>query len=207
VNAFPREEGGDEVNQGAIPKAVMLWGFFIKGGLQVTMKRITFVIGGARSGKSAFALGRASQLPGPKVYIATAQPLDAEMDERIDKHRKERGSAWETVEEPIHLGQAVEMVSHTYDVALIDCLTLWLSNLLCATMDMERAEAEFLDQCRALDGNIHLFIVANEVGMGIVPENEMARKFRDVAGRMNQRVAAMADEVFLVAAGIPVKIK
>jgi adenosylcobinamide kinase / adenosylcobinamide-phosphate guanylyltransferase len=198
-------EDGDEVNKGAVPKALMLWGFSFMG--TDCMARVVFVIGGARSGKSAFALARAEALPGRKIYVATAQAYDAEMVDRIDKHQSERGNAWETHEEPVRLGQAVRTVSATHDIAVIDCLTIWLSNLLCSEGDVQMETEDFLDALGNLRGGSSFFVVANEVGMGIVPENALARQFRDIAGKMNQQVAQVADEVFLVAAGIPVKIK
>ncbi len=173
----------------------------------IAMSSIVFVFGGARSGKSAFALAQASAMAGKKVYVATAQAHDAEMVERIDKHRRERGSDWETLEEPMFLGRAVRSVSRTHDIAIIDCLTLWLSNLLGEGDASEEAEDDLIDALRTLDHMTRLFIVSNEVGMGIVPENALARQFRDMAGRLHQRVAGVADEVFLVAAGIPIKIK
>jgi adenosylcobinamide kinase / adenosylcobinamide-phosphate guanylyltransferase len=217
------------------------------------MSRMVFVIGGTRSGKSAFALSRANELPGSKAYLATAQAYDAEMAERIDKHKLERGPVWATREEPVHVGQAVRDLATSYDAVIIDCLTVWLSNLLCGEGEVdsrglrprgplpgsrrrgnlrasgasiegeaprallvegptrapliEIEEADFLDALATLDARSHLFIVSNEVGMGIVPDNELARRFRDMAGKLNQRVAQIADEVFLVAAGIPVKLK
>lgn len=171
------------------------------------MSSIVFIFGGARSGKSAFALAQASAMPGRKVYVATAQAHDAEMEDRIDRHRRERGSDWETLEEPLLLGRAVRSLATTYDIAIIDCLTLWLSNLLCTDDRVEEAEEDLIESLRGLDHMTRLFVVSNEVGMGIVPENEMARRFRDMAGRLNQRVAGVADEVFFVAAGIPIKIK
>jgi len=172
------------------------------------MGRIAFVIGGTRSGKSSFALSRANALPGRKVYLATAQARDAEMAERIANHKKERGVEWETSEEALHLGPAVRNISATHDAVIIDCLTIWLSNLLCDGPDVEQEQADFLDSLRSIeDTATHLFIVSNEVGMGIVPENALARMFRDMAGKLNQQVAQIADEVFLVAAGIPLRIK
>ncbi len=171
------------------------------------MARVVFVIGGARSGKSGFALARASRETGAKVFVATAQAFDREMEERIAKHRSERESEWDTHEEPLHLDRAVREVSGKYRVAIVDCLTLWLSNLLAANLDVEGATRSFADSLRGLAGDFQIFIVSNEVGMGIVPENPLARMFRDMAGKLNQQVAEIADEVFLVAAGIPVKIK
>ena len=139
--------------------------------------------------------------------MATAQAYDEEMEQRIGKHRSERGDDWETLEEPIHLARAVGQVCLTYDVALIDCLTIWLSNLMCTEGDVEKAQNEFIGSLKGVPESLSLFIVSNEVGMGIVPENAMARQFRDLAGRLNQRVAEVASDVFFVAAGIPMKIK
>src|SRR5208337_4617566 len=113
----------------------------------------------------------------------------------------------ETLEEPLHLGRAVRGLAQAHDVAIIDCLTLWLSNILGAGLSVEETQEDFVESLRSLTGSTRLFIVSNEVGMGIVPENEMARQFRDMAGRLNQRLAGLADEVYLMAAGIPVKIK
>jgi adenosylcobinamide kinase/adenosylcobinamide-phosphate guanylyltransferase len=172
------------------------------------MSRITFIIGGARSGKSSYALARASEIPGSKVYVATAQAFDDEMKERIEKHRKERGKEWDTYEEPLRLSNALKTVSRTYRAVVIDCLTLWLSNLLCSDADVARATDAFVESLHtAADEPAHVFIVSNEVGMGIVPDNEMARKFRDMAGKLNQRVAGVADEVYLLAAGLPLRLK
>ena len=173
------------------------------------MSKVVFIIGGSRSGKTAFALSRALETSGEssRVYIATAQPLDAEMEERIEKHRKERGSAWATCEEPLYLGRAVRTASGAYAVAVIDCLTLWLSNLLCSNLDMEEAQDDFIDSLAAPGPFLRIFVVSNEVGLGIVPENDTARQFRDMAGRLHQRLAGLADEVYLMVAGIPVKIK
>jgi len=171
------------------------------------MGKVVLVLGGARSGKSSFALTQASGLRGRKIYVATAQALDAEMAERIDKHRRERKPDWETLEEPLLLGRAVRSLNQTYEIAVIDCLTLWLSNLFGAGEAIETEQDDFIESLRSLERTISLFVVSNEVGLGIVPENETARRFRDLAGRLNQRVAALADEVFFLAAGIPMKIK
>ena len=128
------------------------------------------------------------------------------MADRIDKHKLERGSAWETVEEPIHLDRALRECSPA-PVVVIDCLTLWLSNLLCASVAVEEAQDALVAALAACDGQVCIYIVSNEVGMGIVPENEMARLFRDAAGRLNQAVARASDEVYLMVSGLPVKIK
>lgn len=164
-----------------------------------------FVLGGARSGKSSFALAQASVRPGRKAYIATAQPFDDEMKVRIERHRMERPDDWDTFEEPLDLPGLLTKIKDSHEVILIDCLTLWLSNLMLADRDILK-ETEFLiSALTAVGGSV--FAVSNEVGFGIVPENEMARKFRDLAGTLNQRVAAAADRVYLVVAGIPIKIK
>jgi len=168
--------------------------------------KITFVIGGARSGKSSFALNRASELQGEKVYIATAQALDAEMSDRIAKHKEERNSDWDTIEEPLCIAETIKDISGRYEVIVIDCLTLWLSNLLLADKEIDREIDAFISSVFSLQSS-RTFVVSNEVGMGIVPENELARRFRDLAGQLNQKMAAVADEVYLVAAGIPVRIK
>jgi adenosylcobinamide kinase/adenosylcobinamide-phosphate guanylyltransferase len=172
------------------------------------MGKVVFVTGGSRSGKTAFALREGAEAAGPgrKVYIATAQALDAEMAERIGRHRKERGSAWETVEEPVHLERAVRGCAAA-NVMVIDCLTLWLSNLVCGGFDVEEAQAGLVAALGALDGPVHAYVVSNEVGMGIVPENDMARLFRDMAGRLNQAVARLSDEAYLMVSGLSVKVK
>jgi len=173
--------------------------------------KITFVIGGARSGKSSFALREAEKISGPKAYIATAQALDDEMKERIRKHKDERGAGWDTLEEYLNVADLISEVSSKYGVIVLDCLTLWLSNLLCNNPDVKKEIENLTEALKSLSlGTCHLsqvFIVSNEVGMGIVPENKLARQFRDLAGMLNQKVAEVADEVYLVTAGIPVKIK
>jgi len=171
-------------------------------------KKITFVIGGARSGKSSFALkcaSDASDLSGKKAFIATAQAHDAEMNERIERHKLERGVVWDTFEEPLYPGRTLGEIRDAYDVIVVDCLTLWLSNIMLADKQIENEIETFCSSL--LNVNCSLFIVSNEVGMGIVPENDLARRFRDMAGRLNQKTAAIADEVYLVVAGIPLRIK
>jgi adenosylcobinamide kinase/adenosylcobinamide-phosphate guanylyltransferase len=186
---------------------------------------ITFIIGGARSGKSAFALKEAMMVEGRKAYIATAEALDEEMRERIEKHKAERGSDWETREVPLKISEVLLSMKDTYGVVLLDCLTIWLSNILIRTQSTEprtqtiekgtenketqRAEEDIQELIAVLKGSglCALYIVSNEVGSGIVPENKLARRFRDLAGTLNRKVAEIADEVYLVTAGIPVKIK
>ena len=166
---------------------------------------ITFIIGGARSGKSSFALQKASALPGSKAYIATAQALDNEMRERIEKHKKERPEEWMTFEEPLNISALIKDIQDKHDVILLDCLTLWLSNLMLNNLDLEKEIDLFCSSLFTV--NSFTFIVSNEVGMGIVPENELSRRFRDLSGYLNRKVAEIADEVYLVTAGIPIKIK
>jgi adenosylcobinamide kinase / adenosylcobinamide-phosphate guanylyltransferase len=170
-------------------------------------KRIILITGGARSGKSRYAERRAAELGGRMLYIATAEAKDEEMARRIAEHKKRRGDAWAIVEEPLQLTAALLAQRGRVDCVLVDCLTLWLSNLL-LSHDVEFAAQrveEFLQTLRRLD--FHLLLVTNEVGWGIVPDNFLARQFRDVAGRTNQRVADLADEVILTVAGVPMIVK
>lgn len=163
------------------------------------------VIGGARSGKSRYAQQRAESLGSRLAYIATAQALDAEMTDRIARHRTDRGPCWHTIEAPIDLADAITRASARYDAILVDCLTLWLSNLMGADLSLDHAFdalAQSVKSCAS-----PLALVANEVGLGIVPDNPLARRFRDEAGRLNQRVAGIVDEAVLVAAGLPLRLK
>ncbi len=164
-----------------------------------------FVLGGARSGKSRYAQQRAEALAGRHVFIATAEAWDAEMADRIARHREDRDARWQTVDAPRDLVAALDDASGTGAVVMVDCLTLWASNLLLADADMEQATATLAEAIARFDGA--LILVANEVGFGIVPDNALARRFRDAAGRINQTVAAGADEVMLVAAGLPLRLK
>jgi adenosylcobinamide kinase / adenosylcobinamide-phosphate guanylyltransferase len=164
---------------------------------------LTLIIGGARSGKSRYGETLIAPLPPPWIYVATAQPLDAEMKERIAAHRARRGEGWTTVEAPRDLVGALS--AHASAPVLIDCLTLWLSNLMLADADVA-AETERLE--RALcERAAPVVMVANEVGFGIVPENALARSFRDQQGILNQRIAALADRVVLMVAGLPLSVK
>jgi adenosylcobinamide kinase/adenosylcobinamide-phosphate guanylyltransferase len=177
------------------------------------MSRTIFITGGARSGKSAFAEKRAEEFKSPFGYLATAQPLDPEMAERVSLHRERRGGLWRTVEEPLLLKQALEENDGTVGVQLVDCVTLWVTNLLFHYgEDAPDTEERIMEDVRSLAGRLltletPVILVSNEVGMGIVPENRLARHFRDIAGRANQALAAAADEVWLVASGIPLKLK
>jgi adenosylcobinamide kinase/adenosylcobinamide-phosphate guanylyltransferase len=165
---------------------------------------LTLVLGGARSGKSAHAETLAAAGPPPWLYLATAEPGDAEMAARIARHRARRGEGWETREVPLDLaGALAEALPGA--ALLVDCLTLWLSNVLLAGRDPD-AETERL--VRVLGAPRGRWVaVSNEVGLGIVPESPLARRFRDAAGLLNQRVAAAADRVLLVVAGLPVRVK
>ena len=163
------------------------------------------VIGGARSGKSRYAQARAEALDARLVFIATAQAFDDEMTDRIARHRADRGLRWMTVEEPLDLPAAISTHSSEGSAVLVDCLTLWASNLLLADHDptvAAQALTEAISSCRG-----PLILVANEVGLGIVPGNALARRFRDYAGLINQAVAAAVGEVVMTVAGIPVPIK
>jgi adenosylcobinamide kinase/adenosylcobinamide-phosphate guanylyltransferase len=168
---------------------------------------IVFVIGGAKSGKSGFALEKASLHAGKKAYIATAQAFDEEMTERIRRHRKERSFGWETIEEPVEVPALIRRIAGSYDAILLDCLTLWLSNLVLGNEELVEGRINDLLTALSEKRRSHLYLVSNEVGMGIVPDNALSRRFRDYAGSLNQLVARAADEVYLVTAGIPVKIK
>lgn len=169
------------------------------------MSTMVLLVGGARSGKSRIAQTRAEELNGELVYIATGQALDAEMTARIARHRAERGARWRTVEAPLELADTIRREGAHDRVLLVDCLTLWLSNLLLGEHDIEAATAALLDELATTSASV--LLVSNEVGMGIVPENALARRFRDEAGRLNQRVAAAASEVLLVAAGLAIRMK
>ncbi len=170
--------------------------------------KIYFITGGARSGKSAYAEKLAYGLAGKRAYIATAQALDAEMAAKIAKHRKDRGDAWDTYEEPLAVAELLRKLSSRYQVALLDCLTLWLSNVMAHTDGEGVVISRLEDLVKAIkDFGGMCVVVSNEVGLGIVPDNPLARKFRDFAGMLNQKVAQAADEVYFTAAGIPVRIK
>jgi adenosylcobinamide kinase/adenosylcobinamide-phosphate guanylyltransferase len=189
----------------------------------MSTNRIILVTGGARSGKSSFALAATSRLPGQRAFIATAEALDEEMSERIEQHKRQRGQGWDTYEEPINIGDLIEDLGSKYDAIVLDCLTLWLSNIMAGAQNKEVStqtiEAEISKLLESLNrfristgvspgaGNCFLLLVSNEVGMGIVPENETARKFRDLAGLLNRKIAELADEVYMAIAGIPLKIK
>ncbi len=168
--------------------------------------KFSFILGGARSGKSAFSMELALSMPGPRVYIATAEALDHEMDERIRRHREARGEGWETVEETVELAKRIGSLGS--GVVVIDCLTLWISNLLAKGL----SDDEILEMAKELfsasaSSPASVVAVSNEVGLGIVPDNALARRFRDLAGTVNQVAAKAASEVWFVASGIPMRMK
>ena len=173
------------------------------------MREVIFVIGGCRSCKSRQALETAEGMPGDhKTFIATCIPRDEEMQQRVAQHQEERSLIWRTVEAPIHLSQTIVEQSRPADVVLVDCLTLWISNLMLEIDDDRRILAGLPDLTRALkSADCPAVLVSNEVGTGIVPENRLSRRFRDLVGSTNQAVAGQADRVIWIVAGIPVEIK
>lgn len=166
---------------------------------------LTFITGGARSGKSARAQALAELHSGELVYLATAQAFDDEMTDRIARHRLDRGPRWRTVECPIDLPEAITREAHPDRVLLADCLTLWTSNLLLEGLDFAGASQRLVDALSTARSSV--ILVSNEVGMGIVPDNALARQFRDMAGRLNQHIAAIADRAELVVAGLVIPMK
>lgn len=166
---------------------------------------VTLVLGGARSGKSRHAEALIARLPGPYVYVATGEARDTEMVDRIALHRSRRGVDWSTIEEPLELSDVVQRTEHAAQPMLIDCLTLWTSNLMFAERDIPAACATLEAALARRQGDTVL--VSNEVGLGIVPDNALARRFRDEAGTVNQRIAAVADRVLFVVAGLPMTVK
>jgi adenosylcobinamide kinase/adenosylcobinamide-phosphate guanylyltransferase len=183
---------------------------------------VVMVTGGARSGKSSFAERYVERAGEEGIYVATAQPFDGEMEKRITLHRERRaefGFVWKTIEEPLRLPERLEALDFDYNVyrsghvvVLVDCLTIWISNLLLQWEHESDNEERCADQVEALVCAITRFqgtivLVTNEVGLGVVPPTPLGRLFRDVSGRMNQRVALAAQQVFLVTAGIPIELK
>ena len=169
---------------------------------------ITLVLGGARSGKSAYAQRQAEQAAAatgrPPLMIATAEAFDEEMRDRIDRHRTERGDGWRTLEAPLELAAAVRDL-RADDIAVVDCLTLWLSNQMLADRDLSAAVDELalaFSVCPAA-----LWVVSNEVGWSLVPDNALGRRFRDEAGRLNQRIASIADSACLIVAGMKLDLQ
>jgi adenosylcobinamide kinase / adenosylcobinamide-phosphate guanylyltransferase len=173
------------------------------------MKEIVLVTGGCRSGKSAHALTlAASMAPGPRYFLATCVPGDEEMKARVARHQRDRGEDWRTIECPVAIGEAILRESAESGVVLVDCLTMWMNNLLMETESQDILEKHIDTLTRALgEAPGSVILVTNEVGCGIVPADRMTRLFRDMTGLANQRVAAAADKVIWTVSGVPVLIK
>ncbi len=170
-------------------------------------KKIILVVGGCRSGKSRYALELADAYL-KKVFIATALPIDEEMKHRIETHRQERDASFTTIEEPYNLGNAIASLQRDVDIAIIDCLTVWLGNLMYKYRGSLSKASEIEDFFEALQRPpCSLILVSNEVGLGIIPADSTSRHFRDEAGNLNQRVAALANQVILTVCGIPLRVK
>lgn len=172
------------------------------------MGKITFILGGARSGKSAYAKELANRQKKKVAFIATCEARDKEMRERIRLHKKNRPLNWKTFEEPLFVSKILKEITNIYEIILIDCLTLLISNLLLKGSKEGCIEREVNKILSTLKKNKNKsIIVSNEVGLGIVPDSRLGREFRDIAGRINQQVAEKSDEVFFVVSGIPWRIK
>jgi adenosylcobinamide kinase/adenosylcobinamide-phosphate guanylyltransferase len=178
----------------------------------VEPKKIILILGGARSGKSSLAQSMAQKMADSVLFVATSEPLDDEMKERIEKHRNSRPSTWRTLEISHKIGSNLESNYGDSDVIIIDCLTLLISNLIGDRIDPIEVEEIIVSELNELAISIQtidksFIIVSNEVGMGIVPENQLARIYRDYLGKANQLIAELSDEVYFMVAGIPIKIK
>ncbi|GAA5069191.1 bifunctional adenosylcobinamide kinase/adenosylcobinamide-phosphate guanylyltransferase [Roseibacterium beibuensis] len=171
---------------------------------ETDLSQIILVTGGARSGKSSHAEARTRSFPGERIYIATSRVYDDEMRDRIDRHIADRGDGWTTIEEPVNLAEVLDQTDGR-GPRLVDCMTLWLSNLMLDGREWEPAAKTLIETLSRQTSPV--ILVSNEVGMGIVPENALARAFRDAQGWLNQRVAVVADEVQFVVAGLPLQIK
>jgi len=174
----------------------------------MTTGEITLVLGGARSGKTRHGMMLAEQYRqfGLRTfYVATAEAHDEEMQDRIDRHKQERDALWTTIDAPLKLAAAIDEHSNAETCLLIDCLTLWATNLMLGNKDIDGETAALANRLKDASGPV--ILVSNEVGLGIVPDNALARRFRDIAGRLNQDIAAIADRVILVTAGLPMVLK
>lgn len=166
---------------------------------------LKLILGGARSGKSSYAQNIAENVCSDRIFVATAEAFDDEMRDRIARHQFDRDESWKTIEAPLELADAVMEHSAKEVVCLVDCLTLWLSNIMLAERDVEMETDRLLSSLRDAEGTI--ILVSNEVGMGLVPETPIGRAFRDAQGRLNQKVAALCDQVEFIAAGLPITLK
>lgn len=181
--------------------------------IEPEIPRHIFITGGVRSGKSKFAEKLAGELDGKVIYLATAQALDTEMEERIKRHKQRRPIEWTTIEEPLKVVPVIDEFQSGTTI-LIDCLTLLLSNLffkyenLTTDCQEQTIDAQIADLAETVNrSSANIIIVSNEIGFGVVPENDVARRFRDIAGNANQTIAAACNEVYLMVSGIPVRIK
>ncbi|MEO1042440.1 MAG: bifunctional adenosylcobinamide kinase/adenosylcobinamide-phosphate guanylyltransferase [Pseudomonadota bacterium] len=169
------------------------------------MAEVVFVLGGARSGKSRYAQSCAERLASQRIFVATAEPFDDEMAQRIARHQADRGQGWKTVEAPLDVASAISVHACLNTVCLVDCLTLWLSNVMHTDRDVA---SEIKELCLSfLEAKGPVVVVSNEVGLGLVPETPLGRDFRDAQGWLNQEVAAMSDRVEFIAAGLPITLK
>ena len=164
------------------------------------------VLGGARSGKTGFAERLAMRAGAKPAYLATAEALDTEMRERVRTHREQRQGRFATIEEPLELTQAILRTARDHDVVLVDCLTLWITNMLGANRDVAGAVEELALTLSELD-TVRVILVSNEVGLGIVPDNALARTFRDLAGSAHQRLAEICEDAYFIVAGLPIVLK
>lgn len=172
------------------------------------MGKITFILGGARSGKSTYALDLAKKRAQKTVFIATCQALDKEMKQRIELHKKSRPADWQTFEEPYDVVKVLKKIGDKFDCIVIDCLTLWVSNLMLSKNTSDSIETMIAEIIAHLKKTKSIsIIVSNEVGLGIVPVNRLARDFRDIAGVVNRIAASQADEVVFMVSGIPLRVK
>jgi len=168
---------------------------------------LAFVIGGIKSGKTKFALKKAEELNiGKLYYIATARAIDEEMKERIERHKRERGEKWITIEEPIEVDGVLKKIPKG-SIIIIDCLTTWLTNLLIENYDVEEKTNKLLNILLKIKTDFDLFLISNEVGLGIIPDNPLSRKFIDLSGNFHQKVAQIADEVYFIICGCAIKVK
>ncbi|MEM7740340.1 MAG: bifunctional adenosylcobinamide kinase/adenosylcobinamide-phosphate guanylyltransferase [Pseudomonadota bacterium] len=169
------------------------------------MAELVLVLGGARSGKSRFAQSYAERLKDQRFFLATAEPFDDEMADRIAQHQADRSAGWTTVDSPLLLAGAIEAHAAPQSVCVVDCLTLWLSNIMLKELDIAAETKKLCASLVAASGPVVL--VSNEVGLGLVPETQLGRAFRDAQGRLNQEIAAISDRVEFVAAGLPITLK